>query len=290
MLCLQIRDIVLRHVINEPLSFNDFASMPPAEEVEVLSLTNDTIQPSLVGSTEVATSLNETALLSITAPNITSCANSSMIHEINGLLLEDDVVLPASAAPRDVDAPGPGSADDGDDIALSGSNASERGIARDGSNSGAGDDVWLGMNAGTIAGVFAAAGVGLLLIGAALLYFVLGRSRRRNAQRAEAPAAAAVAEASSVTAAGAGRLRTLDVWEEEGEGELETVRHVPLPSLQWTDPQSPSAAQPWLPVISEDAQPTSQLHQFSPQSLWQNLFGRSHAAAEPAAPPGRGSA
>lgn len=187
------------HVAMEPLSEEDLIVMSPQEEVETLD--GATMQPSLSGPTEVRLG-NETEIMQLMDSNITSCAPNSTIHEINGLLVDEDFILPDSAAPRGVDLDGDDAeGPSGDEVSLRGGDFSEQG---DDDSVGDGDDdsVWLGMNTGTIAGVFAAAAVGLLLMGLACCFFVFGGKRRKAKEDAGAGAAAGAAVGAGAAAGG----------------------------------------------------------------------------------------
>lgn len=292
------------HVVTEPLTMNDLALMSPEEEYDTL-LDGVTMQPSLMSSTEVQ-GWNETEPMDLIEPNVESCAGNSTMHGINGLLL-DDMELPESAAPRAIDLDGDdASGPAGDDVSLRGGDVLERGGGEDG-ESGDEGDVWLGMNTATIAGIFSAAAVGLLMMGAACMFFVFGGKHRRAQQTGGAaatagqgggtaaqgaPGAAAGAAGGVGAAAGAGvtaeqmsrgapganALQSVGVWEDD---DVETVHSAPLPASQQEDPLSPGAAQPWLPAPPpEDAQ-----QQQAAQRSWvQLLFGRKEAANAPQQP------
>lgn len=99
----QVRDLVLTHVIQRDLRFDDLVDLPQDEAVPTL-LEGTSLQPSLAGVTSGTSAGEEgSGSIGLIDADLDACIENGVMHTIKGWLVPADVTLPDSAAPRDVD-------------------------------------------------------------------------------------------------------------------------------------------------------------------------------------------
>jgi hypothetical protein len=99
---LQVRDIVLGHVVPQKLTFDDLKTMPEDVVVPTL-LKGNVLKLSSAGST-TGSNAGETGprLVSLLKGDIDACAPNSTMHMIRALLPIANLVLPSTAAPHNI--------------------------------------------------------------------------------------------------------------------------------------------------------------------------------------------
>ena len=101
---MQVRDVVLVHVIPRLLKFDDLVALPSDELVETL-LDGAKLRPSLAGATSGSNAGEAgSGSIGLIDEDLSACAPNSTLHTIKGLLLPDDFELPETAQPRALDA------------------------------------------------------------------------------------------------------------------------------------------------------------------------------------------
>jgi hypothetical protein len=99
---MQVRDIVLGHVVPQKLTFDDLKALPGDEVVPTL-LKGNVLKLSSAGSTS-GSNAGETGsrLVSLLKGDIDACAPNSTMHTIRALLPIANLALPPTAAPRNI--------------------------------------------------------------------------------------------------------------------------------------------------------------------------------------------
>jgi hypothetical protein len=97
---LQVRDVVLGHVVPEKLTLDDLMAMPTDEITDTL-LTGNGLKLSPDGPT-TGSNVGEAGAgsISLLMPDIDACAPNSTMHTIGALLPIANLELPPTAAPR----------------------------------------------------------------------------------------------------------------------------------------------------------------------------------------------
>lgn len=170
---MQVRDVVLVHVIPQLLKFDDLVALPSDELVPTL-LDGASLQPSLAGASSGSNAGEPgSGSIGLQNPDIDACAPDSILHTIKGLLLPDGFELPASANPR----------------ALDGSDDLESRTVDSGGDGGSDDSglslgAWIGIGAAAVAAL-------LLLITILVIVFTNMRNKEKKAEDEFRAAAAA---------------------------------------------------------------------------------------------------
>ena len=163
---MQVRDVVLVHVIPQLLRFDDLVALPSDELVPTL-LDGQKLRPSLAGATSGSNAGKAgSGSIGLIASDLNACAPNSTIHTIKDMLLPDDFELP-----EDFEEIDPGTSNS--------TTVAGRGLA---------DDPEGGLSTGVIAAIATAAAVLLLL--AAIAVLLVSGSRRKHRKAKEARRAA----------------------------------------------------------------------------------------------------
>jgi hypothetical protein len=101
-LVLQLRDIVLGHVVPQKLTFEDLKVLPPDNLTPTL-LTGNSLQLSTAGATSGSNAGQPgSGSISLVEVDLNACAPNSTIHTVRALLPIANLELPSTAAPRNV--------------------------------------------------------------------------------------------------------------------------------------------------------------------------------------------